>query len=104
MEEINIEEKAKDVIAADIRLISGCEDVQTSADVSDVDQFKLPDPAGRAGGACTSGLLQVLYADHHDSSADLTFEDVLLKLRDNLNAMGLSQVRKEGDEATQQRT
>ena len=93
MAEIDIEEKAKEVIAADIRLISGCEDVQTSADVSDVAHFKLPDPAGRAGGACTSGLLQVLYADHVDTSGDLSFEDVLLKLRDNLKAMGLSQVR-----------
>ena len=87
-----LEERAKTVIAADIRMISGCEDAQTSSDVSDVANFKLPDPAGRGGGACTSGLLQVLYADHVDTSADMTFEQVLLKLRDNLQEMGLSQV------------
>jgi hypothetical protein len=39
--------------AADIRMFSGCEDAQTSADVSSVGDFQLPDPAGKAGGACT---------------------------------------------------
>ena len=38
-------------------MISGCEDSQTSADVSNVSSFQLPDPKGRAGGACTSALL-----------------------------------------------
>ncbi len=42
-----------DALQADIRMISGCEDSQTSADVSSVADFRLPDPAGRAGGACT---------------------------------------------------
>jgi len=88
----SLEERAETAIAADIRMISGCEDAQTSGDIQDVGNFKLPDPAGRAGGACTSGLLQVLYADHHDTAADLTFEQVLMKLRDNLDEMGLSQV------------
>ncbi len=31
----------------DIRMISGCQDKQTSADVSNVSSFQLPDPAGR---------------------------------------------------------
>lgn len=47
------EESKPDVLQADIRMISGCEDQQTSADVSSVQDFQLPDPAGRAGGACT---------------------------------------------------
>lgn len=77
-------EKAKQYIPADVRLISGCKDEQTSADVSNVESFRLPDPAGKAGGACTSAMLQVLYADHQDTSEDLTFEEVILKIRDNL--------------------
>ena len=83
---------ASSLIRADIRMLSGCEDAQTSADVSDVANFSLPDPAGRGGGACTSALLQVLYADHKDTAEDLSFEQVLLKIRDNIDAMGLSQV------------
>ena len=86
------EERAKTAIAADFRMFSGCEDAQTSSDVSDIANFKLPDPAGRGGGACTSGLLQVLYQDHVDRSADLSFEQVCLELRDNLDEMGLSQI------------
>ena len=77
-------EKADQFIPADVRLISGCKDEQTSADVSNVESFQLPDPAGKAGGACTSAMLQVLYADHSDTSEDLTFEEVILKIRDNL--------------------
>ena len=78
-------EQAEKLIPADVRLISGCRDEQTSADVSNVASFKLPDPAGRAGGACTSAFLQVLYADHQDTAEDLTFEEVVLKVRDNLS-------------------
>jgi hypothetical protein len=45
-------------IQATVLMISGCKDAQTSADVSNVSSFTLPDPNGRAGGACTSALLQ----------------------------------------------
>ena len=55
----------------DIRMISGCQDKQTSADVSNVLNFQLPDPAGRAGGACTSTLLKILYADERVPEDDL---------------------------------
>ena len=65
------EAKKPKALQADIRMISGCDDHQTSADVSSVADFELPDPAGRAGGACTSTLLNVLYKDHADSSEDL---------------------------------
>jgi hypothetical protein len=56
------EDKKPKKLKADIRMISGCEDTQTSADVSNVvRQFELPDPHGRAaGGACTSTLLKIL--------------------------------------------
>jgi hypothetical protein len=30
----------------DVRMISGCQDAQTSADVSNVGSFQLPDPCG----------------------------------------------------------
>lgn len=82
---INVTEKAEEYILADVRLFSGCMDSQTSADVSDTANFRLPDPAGKAGGACTSAMLQVLYADHTDTAEDLTFEEVMLKMRDNLD-------------------
>ena len=46
--------------------------------------FQLPDPAGRAGGALTSAMLKTLYADHQKPDDDLSFQDVLLSVRDIL--------------------
>ena len=73
-------------------MISGCEDVQTSADVSNVSSFQLPDPAGRAGGACTSTLLKILYADKQAPDEDMSFQDLLLKMREVLDEKGFSQI------------
>jgi hypothetical protein len=39
-------EQAEKLIPAEVRMISGCKDEQTSADVSNVANFSLPDPAG----------------------------------------------------------
>lgn len=73
-------------------MISGCDDHQTSADVSNVSSFQLPDPAGRSGGACTSAMLKVLYADHKAPDEDLSFQTVLLKMRDILKEGKYDQV------------
>jgi len=85
-------ESAEKAIKSDFRMISGCEDKQTSADVFNVGSFQLPDPAGRAGGACTSTLLKILYADKHKPDDDLSFKDVLLQMRDILDSKGFSQI------------
>ncbi|KAL3815315.1 hypothetical protein ACHAXA_006817 [Cyclostephanos tholiformis] len=76
----------------DIRMISGCQDKQTSADVSNVSSFQLPDPCGRAGGALTSTLLKVLYADEKASNDDLSFTEVLEKVREFLQESGYEQI------------
>ena len=54
--------------------------------------FSLPDPAGSAGGACTSAMLRILYKDHHDTSADLTFQQVLLAMREDLSKGKFTQI------------
>jgi len=74
-----------DAIPAEVRMISGCADSQTSADVSNVDDFRLPDPAGLSGGACTSALLQILYKDNIASDEGHSFQEVLLRMRDILS-------------------
>lgn len=89
---MSFSDKAAHTIRAEIRMISGCEDVQTSADVSNVKSFQLPDPAGRAGGACTSALLKVLYADKKRPVEDLSYRDVLLKTRQVLERKKYEQV------------
>lgn len=85
-------EQAKKAIPAEIRMYSGCRDEQTSADVSDVASFQLPDPAGRAGGACTSAMLKILYADHHKTGEDLSYQQVLLQMREILKAANYTQI------------
>jgi len=84
--------KAEAAIPAEVRMISGCKDVQTSADVSNVASFQLPDPAGMAGGACTSALLKVMYADQKAPSEELSFQEVLLQMREILKKGRFSQV------------
>ena len=54
--------------------------------------FQLPDPKGRAGGACTSAMLKVLYADHKKLDEDLSFQEVLLKMREVLKSSGYEQI------------
>lgn len=76
----------------DIRMISGCADHQTSADVSNVTSFQLPDPAGKAGGALTSTLLKTLYADERIPEEDLSFTEVLTTVRGHLSRGGYTQI------------
>jgi metacaspase-1 len=84
--------KAQQLIPANVRMISGCEDSQTSADVSNVSEFQLPDPAGRSGGACTSALLKVLYNEHHKNEENLSFVDVLTRMRQVLSSGRYTQI------------
>ena len=57
-----------------------------------MNSFSLPDPAGRAGGACTSTLLNILYKDEHVPEDDLSFTQVLEQMRENLKAKGFTQI------------
>ena len=77
-----------------VMMISGCQDKQTSADVGNVaSSFRIPDPAGLAGGACTSVLLQVLYADEKKpEEEELTFTEVLERVRRILQHCGYQQI------------
>lgn len=86
------EENKPKALQADIWMISGCEDKQTSADVSNVAAFQLPDPQGRAGGACTACLLNVLYEDEQTPFEEFSFVQVMTKMRTFLKQKGFSQI------------
>lgn len=75
-------QQAEDYIHAEVHLISGCRDEQTSADVSNVALFGLPDPAGRSGGACTSAMLKTLY---NNEKKALSYSDVLESIKSTLD-------------------
>eukprot|EP00593_Proboscia_inermis_P011477 CAMPEP_0171317030 /NCGR_PEP_ID=MMETSP0816-20121228/77633_1 /TAXON_ID=420281 /ORGANISM="Proboscia inermis, Strain CCAP1064/1" /LENGTH=104 /DNA_ID=CAMNT_0011809805 /DNA_START=79 /DNA_END=390 /DNA_ORIENTATION=+ len=82
----------ENAIRSTVRMISGCMDSQTSADVSNVSQFQLPDPAGRSGGACTSAFLRIMYNEQQRPSYDLTFSEVLMGMRGVLSNGSYSQI------------
>ena len=54
--------------------------------------FQLPDPAGRAGGACTSTLLNILYKDEQTPETTLSFIEVLDQMRDALKDKDFTQI------------
>lgn len=83
--------KAEEAIPASVRMISGCHDTQTSADVQNVSTFQLPDAAGKAGGALTSSMLNIIYQEEEPSAQDLSFVDVFLKARDLIKEKGFTQ-------------
>ncbi|KAL7535546.1 hypothetical protein ACHAWF_005197, partial [Thalassiosira exigua] len=80
--------QAQELIPAEVIMISGCEDEQTSADVANIGGA-LPDPKGRAGGAATSALLELLY--RHRGS-EFSFQEALTALREKLREQGHSQI------------
>lgn len=82
----------KELQQADIWMISGCEDRQTSADVSSVSAFQLPDAPGGAGGACTAALLKVLYENEEKPLEGSSFTQVLEKMRIVLDQKGFKQI------------
>lgn len=84
-----MESKIEHGIPAKFVMISGSEDKQTSADVFNVNSFQLPDPSGKAGGACTSTLLRVL---DDQGSQPMSWIDLLHKMRDVLRQKGYDQV------------
>ena len=85
--------QAKKAIPANVRMISGSHDLQTSADVGNINsQFELPNPAGRAGGACTAALLQVLYDAHDRGDVDMSWVDALREMREILHEKGFDQI------------
>ncbi|CAB9529489.1 Metacaspase-1 [Seminavis robusta] len=83
-------QQSQTLIPAEVRMFSGCEDDQTSADVCG-SISKLPNPKGRAGGACTSALLEILHASKEEPHK-MSFQQVLTQLRDKLQRQGHSQI------------
>jgi metacaspase-1 len=84
-----MEDKIANKIQAKFHMISGSEDKQTSADVFNVGTFELPNPAGKAGGACTSTLISVLT---ENQGRPMSWIDLLHKMRAVLLQKGFDQV------------
>ena len=84
-----MQDQISNKIQAKFHMISGSEDKQTSADVFNVGTFELPNPAGKAGGACTSTLISVLT---ENQGQPMSWIDLLHKMRAVLLQKGFDQV------------
>jgi len=84
-----MDSRIENAIPAKFVMISGSEDIQTSADVGNVGSFSLPDPAGKAGGACTSALLKVL---NESRGRPMSWIDLLQRMRSVLKHKGFDQI------------
>lgn len=85
---------AEQAFPSEFHMISGCHDAQTSADVGNLNsQFTLPNPQGRAGGACTGALLAALYDAHKGGHyGSMSYVSLLRSMRQNLLQKGFDQV------------
>ena len=79
--------RAIEAVPGDVKMISGCRDDQTSADVHDVSQFGLPASPPGAGGACTNSLLKAI-----KDSSDPCWMGILKQTRSILKEKRFTQV------------
>lgn len=68
-------------------MISSSSDTQQSEETYNTGNFELPNPAGKAGGACTSSFLQQQY----EGKVGMSWVETLKEMRNVLKGMGYSQ-------------
>lgn len=77
-------------IPSHVYMFSSSADDQQSNEAHNAKGFELPNPNGKAGGACTSALLQVLYEKGHEMGK-MSWIDVLKDMRQILKDQGFNQ-------------
>ena len=80
--------RVKKVIRSEFHMISSSADHQQSEEAYNTSKFQLPNPAGKAGGACTSTFLQAMY----DNGDGATWMETLQQMRSVLHGMGYAQI------------
>lgn len=80
--------RVKKIIRSNFHMISSSADHQQSEETYNTGKFELPNPAGKAGGACTSAFLQAMYDNGNGSSWVATLQ----QMRSVLKGMGYDQI------------
>jgi len=83
-------ERVIQVIPSEFYMFSSSADDQQSNEAHSAKDFELPNPNGKAGGACTSAFLQVLYEKGHEMGK-MSWVDVLKDMRNILKEQGFVQ-------------
>lgn len=85
-EECRFVKEGRKECLAEVIMFSGCDDDQTSADVSNTKLFDIECGPGGAGGACTNALAAII-----EDGEELTYIEVLEKMRQTLKDKGFKQ-------------
>lgn len=86
----SFDEQVKLAVPSIFNMISSSADHQQSEETYNTKSFELPNPAGKAGGACTSAFLQQQY-EHGTVSSPPTWVGTLKEMRGVLHSMGYAQ-------------
>ena len=81
------DQRVKQVIRSHFNMISSSADHQHSEESHHAGRFQLPNPAGKAGGACTSAFLQAMYTNGEGAN----WVETLQQMHDALQGMGYAQ-------------
>ncbi len=81
------DQRVKQVIRSHFNMISSSADHQQSEEAYHTGRFQLPNPAGKAGGACTSAFLQAMY----QTGEGAHWVDTLHEMQSILLGMGYAQ-------------
>lgn len=81
------DQRVKQVIRSNFNMISSSADHQQSEETYNAGSFELPNPAGKAGGACTSAFLQAMYENGEGAS----WVETLQQMHVALQGMGYAQ-------------
>jgi metacaspase-1 len=87
MKKTSWDRQVQKVVPATIYMISSSSDNQQSEEATNTSKFELPNPAGKAGGACTSAFLQQQY----ENGLEQTWIESLQSMKDVLSTMGFNQ-------------
>ena len=87
MKKTSWDKQVEKVVPATIYMLSSSSDNQQSEEATNTTHFELPNPAGKAGGACTSAFLQQQYENGNTQS----WIETLQSIQNVLKGMGFPQ-------------
>jgi hypothetical protein len=91
MDSAAFDDNVKLVVPSNVNVIASSADEQQAEEAFNVRNFELPNPAGKAGGACTSAFLKQQYAAAAAKNEPQSWMEALQQMQQVLNDMGFAQ-------------
>lgn len=91
MDSAAFDDNVKLVVSSNVNVIASSGDEQQAEEAFNVRKFELPNPAGKAGGACTSAFLKQQYAAAASNQQPQSWTEALQMMQQILNDLGYAQ-------------